>query len=322
MNNTRGYVKTAGRSLIAAAVAGVLLAACATSPTQPDSVIAVRAKYTALQADASLSGRAPSSMHEAEDAVRLAETPVDDRAVTEYRVYIADRKVEIARAQAEARLAEEQRAALLAKAQNARLDARTREADVARAKTADAQLQAADAQADAARQALEASRARSQADAANASADAANLAAETARQQALDLQQQINTLQAKVTDRGIVLTLGDVLFATGQSDLKTGGTAALDRLVAFLGHYPERRVVIEGYTDSTGSEDFNQALSERRANAVRSYLLGQGVDVSRLTATGRGESSPVADNTSAAGRQQNRRVEIIISNTVASAATN
>jgi outer membrane protein OmpA-like peptidoglycan-associated protein len=134
----------------------------------------------------------------------------------------------------------------------------------------------------------------------------------------MDLQTQINMLQAKVTDRGIVLTLGDVLFETGKSDLKS--TAALDRLVAFLNKYPDRSVAIEGYTDSVGSEEYNQALSERRANSVRNYLTGQGIAGARLTATGRGESSPVADNSSATGRQQNRRVEVIISNTVASAS--
>jgi outer membrane protein OmpA-like peptidoglycan-associated protein len=307
-----------GRALIAAAVASVILAACATTPQQSGDVVAVRAKLTALEADPNLAGRAPASMHEAEEAVKTAETHVDDRAVTEYRVYVADRKVEIARAQAETRLAEDQRTALIAQAQNARLDARTREVNVAKAQAADAKMdaadakaQAADAQAMAAQQAQEAARARSDADAANA-------AAETARQQAMDLQTQINMLQAKVTDRGIVLTLGDVLFETGKSDLKS--TAALERLVAFLNKYPDRSVAIEGYTDSVGSEEYNQALSERRANSVRNYLTGQGIAGSRLTATGRGKSSPVADNSSATGRQQNRRVEVIISNTVASAS--
>jgi outer membrane protein OmpA-like peptidoglycan-associated protein len=110
----------------------------------------------------------------------------------------------------------------------------------------------------------------------------------------------------------LVLTLGDVLFTSGQADLKAGASNHLDRLVAFLEKYPDRTVVIEGYTDSVGSEDYNQGLSQRRADSVKSYLIGQGVDSTRLAASGKGENDPVAGNDSAAGRQQNRRVEVII----------
>jgi outer membrane protein OmpA-like peptidoglycan-associated protein len=131
------------------------------------------------------------------------------------------------------------------------------------------------------------------------------------------LQRQIDVLQARPTDRGLVLTLGDVLFETGRSGLKMGATGNLNRLVAFLNEYPDRTALIEGYTDSVGSEDYNQGLSERRADSVKSYLVGEGIGTTRLSASGKGERDPVASNDSAAGRQQNRRVEVIISNPVA-----
>jgi outer membrane protein OmpA-like peptidoglycan-associated protein len=148
---------------------------------------------------------------------------------------------------------------------------------------------------------------------ARSDADAALLAADASQQQASELQRQLDILQAKPTDRGLVLTLGDTLFATGKSDLKSGASANLDRLSDFLAEYPDRTASIEGFTDSMGSEDFNQKLSERRADAVKRYLVGRGVQPARLTSSGRGENAPVADNESAAGRQLNRRVEVLIS---------
>jgi outer membrane protein OmpA-like peptidoglycan-associated protein len=112
----------------------------------------------------------------------------------------------------------------------------------------------------------------------------------------------------------LVLTLGDVLFASGRAELLAGATGNLDKLAAFLNKYPDRTVVIEGYTDNVGSEQYNQGLSERRADSVKSYLAGQGIGAVRLSALGKGESGAVGDNNSATGRQQNRRVEVVISN--------
>ena len=119
--------------------------------------------------------------------------------------------------------------------------------------------------------------------------------------------------RAQPADHGS-LTLGDVLFTSGKADLKPGALGNLKNLVNFLGKYPDRRVAIRGYTDSLGSEEFNQGLSERRANSVKAYLAAQGIDSTRLSASGMGRTAPVAGNDSAAGRQQNRRVEVIISN--------
>ncbi len=323
--NTNHLFPIRGRSVIAIAVASILLAACAAAPVKPTGAEEARAKLTRLQSDPNLANKAPAAIAEAERAVQAAEQPQTDRAQGDYRVYIADRKVDIAKAQAETRYFEDQRAALEAQRQSARLDARTREADAAtdqmrqaRADDAEQRLVASQAQLQASQAQLQADAATAQAQQARSDADAANvsavISAQQAAQQAADLQHQIDTLNARVTDRGLVLTLGDVLFVTGRSDLQSGGTDHLDKLVAFLNRYPSREVVIEGYTDSVGSQDYNQGLSERRAESVRHYLQGQGIDPSRLAASGKGESNPVAGNDSASGRQQNRRVEVIISN--------
>lgn len=286
------------RTLIAAAIAATLFAGCASAP-KPAGSEQVRAKLTALQGETTLANAAPVALKDAEAAVTVAETPEKDLVLAAHRVYIADRKVETARALAETQYSEAQRTALNEKSEKARLDSRTREAD--RAKT-DALV----ARAESAEQKVAAGNARSD-------ADAALLAANASQQQAAELQRQLEILQARPTDRGLVLTLGDTLFATGRSEIKSGATVNLDRLTAFLNEYPKRTAAIEGFTDNMGSEEMNQSLSERRADSVKRYLVGQGVGSERLTSSGRGENSPVADNESAAGRQQNRRVEVVIS---------
>ena len=288
------------KTLVATTVASVLLAACAVTPLKPDGASEARNKLTLLQSDPNLTNRAPLAIKEADAAVRAAEQPQTDKEQGAYLVYMADRKVEIARAQADTSLAEDQRAALSAQREKARLDARTREADVAEGKVASARAEGAEQKA--------------AADQARDEAGAANLAAANSQQQNAELQRQIDELHAKPTDRGLVVTLGDVLFASGKADVMSGAAGNLDRLAAFLNKYPDRTVAIEGYTDNVGSEQYNQGLSERRADSVKSYLAGQGIGLLRLSASGKGESGAVADNSSASGRQQNRRVEVVISN--------
>ncbi|HUP93093.1 MAG TPA: OmpA family protein [Solimonas sp.] len=307
-----------GKSLIAAAAASMFLLACAAGPTKPAGADIARSKLTQLQADPQLASRAPLAIKEAESAVAAAEQPRDDQEYAAHLVVIADRKVGIAWAQAQARLAEDQRKTLSEQRETARLDSRTREADVARsdANSARTEAEIARTQADSARSDAEA--ARIAAEAARGQAESARNDTEAARLQALDLQRQIAELNAKATDRGLVVTLGDVLFASGRSELKGGATSNLAKLSAFLNKYPDRTVIIEGHTDNVGSDDSNMGLSQRRADSVRSFLLSQGVAGSRVSALGKGESSPTAGNDSATGRQQNRRVEVIISNTVTS----
>lgn len=128
-----------------------------------------------------------------------------------------------------------------------------------------------------------------------------------------EVEAQLSDLQAKQTVRGLVLTLGDVLFDSAQSTLKPGAETTIDRLAQFMRDYPDRQVMIEGHTDSRGSDDFNRDLSERRADAVRDALMDRNVDAQRVRSVGLGESYPVARNDSPGGMQQNRRVEILIS---------
>lgn len=151
-----------------------------------------------------------------------------------------------------------------------------------------------------------------QLDARTREADNAKAQTEAEKAKSDALQAQLTALQAKKTDRGMVLTLGDVLFSTGRADLKAGSVANLDRLVTFLGQAPDRTVRIEGHTDNRGGQDMNQALSQKRADSVSLYLTGRGVASNRVTAVGEGYNSPVADNNTDAGRQANRRVEVII----------
>jgi outer membrane protein OmpA-like peptidoglycan-associated protein len=302
-DNGRSYCKV----LTILALSSALMAGCATAVVKPEGASAARSKLTQLQQDPKLAGRAPVAMKDAELAVASAELPQKDAELAAHRNYIADRKVDTARALAETRYAEDQRQALRQQRDNVRLAARTREADAAVS-------QAAAAQAEGASQKLAADQARSDADQARSDTEVARAAAATATDQAAELARQIALLQAKQTDRGFVLTLGDVLFASGQANLRATASGNLDKLVAFLDKYPDRSVAIEGHTDSVGSSQYNEELSLRRANAVGRYLTGHGVGPARISTLGKGESDPVADNDSADGRQQNRRVEVIIEN--------
>ncbi|AMO78231.1 MULTISPECIES: OmpA family protein [Pseudomonas] len=126
--------------------------------------------------------------------------------------------------------------------------------------------------------------------------------------------QQLKELQAKQTQRGTLVTFGDVLFDLDRADLKPEASHNIQQLASYLQQNPERKVLVEGYTDSSGSAGYNQGLSERRADSVRMALLAQGVDPARVTTRGYGKDYPVASNATSSGRAQNRRVEVTISN--------
>lgn len=266
-------------------LSSVLLTACAMSPTSPDGSEDVRAKLTELQQNPDMMTHARIELRDAETAVQLAEQPLDDdeAALAAHRIYMADRMVEIARAKGETGLLEADRVLLGEQRDAARLAARTREADQAHADAESARSSQADAAARASREAEE-------------------------------LQRQIDTLEAEATERGLVLTLGDVLFATGSAEIQGGTNQNLEKLVNFLNQYPDRNVLIEGHTDNVGSAAFNQNLSRQRAESVRRFLTGRGIESQRLSVYGYGFERPIASNDSETGRQQNRRVEVIIEN--------
>ena len=142
--------------------------------------------------------------------------------------------------------------------------------------------------------------------------DSAKRATDAATSNSARLQAEVDALKAKPTDRGLVLTLGDVLFETGSSTLSPGAGRNLDRLVQFLTEHPDRLVQIDGFTDSVGTDSFNQDLSQRRADAVRASLQSRGIASARIATQGYGKEYPVASNSESSGRQLNRRVEVVI----------
>lgn len=271
------------KPMILFSLIGILASGCASTPKPPPGLADVRNKLLRMQEDSRLATRAPLAVKEAESAIRDAERPTKHADESEYLVWVADHKVDIASAQAQGRYLEDQRKELSAMREQSRLDSRTQEADQA-----------------------------------HREAGAAKLDAALAKEQADELQRQITELNAKATDRGLVVTLGDLLFETDKSELKGSAVNQLGKLTAFLVKYPDRNVVVEGHTDSMGNDDYNLGLSQRRANSVRGYLLSQGIAANRLSAEGKGENFPVTTNDTATGRQLNRRVEIIISETAIS----
>lgn len=145
----------------------------------------------------------------------------------------------------------------------------------------------------------------------NAAAQRAQARLDARDQQIKQLQDSLN---AKQTERGTLVTFGDVLFATNKAELKSNGLVNINKLAQFLQENPDRKVIVEGYTDSTGSAPYNQSLSERRATSVQVALIKMGVDPARIVAQGYGKEYPVAENSSVSGRAMNRRVEVTISN--------
>jgi len=274
-------------SLLALAVAAAL-AACGGLPPNTAKLDEARNDYAAAQAIPMVQQRAPNEMKQASDALAAANEAFarqDPSADVDHLAYLARQRVAIARATSGQKRAEADVAQADVLRDKARLAARTDEADKAHRQAADATLMANDAQ---------------------------KLAADTQARNA-QLEAQIKGLNAKKTDRGLVMTIGDVLFDTDRAQLKEGGLRNIDKLADFLKAYPQRTALVEGYTDSTGSEAHNEALSARRATSVRAALLERGVGGERVSMKGYGEAYPVAGNDSSGGRQLNRRVEIVLS---------
>jgi outer membrane protein OmpA-like peptidoglycan-associated protein len=264
------------KTLIGMGAATTLLAACASAPPHSDSLDRARAEVQTLGAEPLAQQAAANDLQAAQQDLQDA-----DAALAQKRP-----------------MAEVDHLAYLAQ--------RHAEAGIARVETAHAQAQLARAQDQRSRILLE-SRAEE--------ADRARAQANEARSQLAQTQQELADLKAKQTDRGMVVTLADVLFDTGRATLKPGADLTLDHLARYMRDNPHTRILVEGFTDSVGSDAYNDELSQRRADSVAAALATRGVPGDAIRAIGRGKSYPVATNDTPAGRQQNRRVQIVFSDT-------
>lgn len=316
--------------LLGVSVLSILISGCSPVVRENAMLEQARSAFAEAQSNPDVQKNASLELQKAKADLEQANQALQEGAEAqkvEHFAYLAKQRTAIAREVSNVKLAEQALDAASAERNAVLLEARTQEAKQARqqAETQRTKAMVAGEQADSAR--MQAITAREQADSAREQADAARLQfgtmtaeAEKARMEALaaeertqKLEAQIAELEARKSERGLVITLGDVLFDVNKSELRSGTQYTIDKLAAFLTEYPERNVLIEGFTDSTGTVEYNQGLSERRADAVRKALVVRGVDSSRLKIRGYGVEFPVASNETAAGRQRNRRVEVIIS---------
>ena len=287
-------------TLCASLIAVGLLTACASTP--PSAALEqARAAVSATAGDPVVNQYAPVELKDATDALARAERQwADDRDVaeTDHLSYLARQRAEIAANAARARQLDASIQQAGSEADRIRLQARALEADQARLRAQQAQAQALSAEQRAAQQ--------------QAAAQAAQAQAAAAQDRVRALEAQLRDMEARQTERGLLVTLGDVLFAFNKAELTAQAAPRLDKLASFLQQFPDRRLLIEGYTDSVGSDSYNQDLSDRRAQSVRDALVQRGVNSNRITVRGYGKAYPVADNASPEGRAMNRRVEIVI----------
>lgn len=274
--------------LVAGTSIVVVLSGCTATATKPEGVHIVRTKLTQLQSDSQLVQLAPLEFNDAERSLLMAEKPTNDKALGEHRMLMADRKVDIAGARAKSRLLLEQRKQLSQQGTAAQLASRTQEVKTA----------------------------RNEAMASKATAEQLQMKVDAEQTRNKEFQKQLGMLNAKATDRGMVMTLSDLSFATGKAELKPGVLLDLNKLAAFLNKYQDRNIVIEGNTDNVGGDALNLKLSKRRATAVRDYLVTKDIDSGRLTIVAKGKGNPIDTNETSLGRQHNRRVDILISNTM------
>ncbi|MBT8144154.1 MAG: OmpA family protein [Gammaproteobacteria bacterium] len=290
------------RNLLAVAAA-LFITGCATTPETYPVVETAKDRIASVASMQGANEAASVEINKARQQIDKAEMLIDDNAKLErieHRAYLATQyaniaaeKIELMQARNAIEEADDKRQAIL-------LQARERDA-----RNAEAQALVATAAAEAAQTRAQRERHR---------ARQAEHEAAMAKQEAARLAEELAELEAKETERGLVLTLDDVLFEFDKAVLLPGSTRSLDKIATFLNDHPDRKIRIEGFTDAIGSDSYNQRLSERRANAVRTALVERGVEAERISAAGYGEQYPVANNETQAGRQQNRRVEVIIAN--------
>ena len=267
----------------------ILFSACSGGPPVANRMLTeAQAVYNEVQGNAMVVTHAPVALEQAREHLLMSEALWKDKAddtEIEHYAYLAKQRALIAQELAKINEAETLVEQAEAERQRVLLEVRT------------AQAEQAEREARIEREA----------------ADLARQQAEDALQRAQKLANRVNELEAKQTERGLVLTLNAVLFDVGKATLKAGAEQTVDELSDFLEAYGSRRALIEGFTDSSGPDEFNRDLSFRRASSVRTALISRGIAPDRVQVRGYGEQYPVASNGTSAGRQRNRRVEIIIS---------
>jgi outer membrane protein OmpA-like peptidoglycan-associated protein len=291
------------RSMTMLLAAAILATACATTPMTTPTLDQARADFVAANNNPQISQYAPLEFKQASDALDQANAAAARReavADVDRLAYVAKQRIATAMEVARAKAAEADIANASRERDQVRLAARTAEADRAKREAEAAQAAAAQAQ-------QQAQNAQQQA----AAAQEQNAAL---AQRAAMLEAILVELHAVKTERGYIVTIGDVLFATNQATLTPNGMSTLRKLADVMAQNPNRTVLVEGFTDSTGSSSYNQELSQRRAEAVASALGGMGVPRDRIAMKAYGEAFPVASNDTASNRQLNRRVEIVLSN--------
>jgi len=268
------------RLLLLTALAAAL-AACSTVPDRNAALDDAHSRFSVAQRDPQVGALAPEELKRATESLRTADEAQKagrDRATVDHLAYMSNQRLTIAQDTAASKAAQTLTAGAAAERDRLRLAARTNEAAAAQQ---------------------------------DASASQRQLARSDAR--VADLQTQLNALNAKKTERGMVVTLGDVLFDSGKSQLLAASSQNMAQLAEFFKRNPERKASIEGHTDNVGSAESNRTLSDHRAGAVKAALVRMDVPANRLSTQGFGEDSPVGSNDTPAGRQMNRRVEIVIS---------
>jgi outer membrane protein OmpA-like peptidoglycan-associated protein len=303
-------------SAVATAFAGLMLGACSTMAPRPAGLDDARLAVDSARMNPQVTTYAGGELNDAVAAYQKAEALFrtdGDTVEVRHLGYIARQKVAIAQETASLRQAEQAVANATAERDRIRLAARAAEADAATRSAQMAELRAEQARRAALAAEQQAYAAQRQAQASQQDAQSAQQQARAAEARSAPLEAELRELAATKSDRGLVITMNDVLFDTGSAMLRPGGQRLVARMSEFLREYPERTLAIEGFTDSVGDEISNQQLSERRAAAVRLALMNEGIDGSRILVRGYGKAFPVASNDTAEGRQRNRRVEVVIS---------
>jgi outer membrane protein OmpA-like peptidoglycan-associated protein len=290
----------------------VVLGGCAASAQQRaarSQLERAQEAYLQAESDPSVQAYAPVRLAEAQKALQDAQQAKHSDEML-HLSYLAERKARIASVTGATGKTEQRTEQLRKETSEVLLQKRDRELKVARSET-DTKAREADQW-----RRLAEARAKDDAKARDArpTEDAEAKALEAERAKAAALANELASLKAQHTDRGLVLTVGDVLFAPGKAEVGPGAQRSIDKLAEFLRAYPKRNVLIEGHTDNLGNEDFNIKLSQQRADSVRELLIARGVSPQRIRTKGYGPKFPVVDNESAAGRQQNRRVEVLVLN--------